>query len=170
MDCCVWVPPIHPCHCNCHHICYQVNTASKKNRIPYMALLYFAWAHQRHRQCCICHTAPEGGNFVACDTFYTLTHTISYLWHGREYCTQNIALWTGSREQKSTQLHLVLYCSLDPAPRAIICIQHSLPCYNYYIEYQMCNAFSTVLGSSGLSATDLPSMVFGSSSSLSTST
>ena len=30
---------------------------------------------------------------------------------------------------------LVLYCSLDPAPRAIFCIQHSHPCYNYYIQY-----------------------------------
>ena len=28
---------------------------------------------------------------------------------------------------------LLLYRSLDPAPRAIFCIQHSLPCYNYYI-------------------------------------
>ena len=37
-------------------------------------LLYFAWVHQRHRQCCICHTAPEGGSFVPCDTFYAPTH------------------------------------------------------------------------------------------------
>ena len=27
--------------------------------------LYFAWAHQRHHQCCICYTAPEGITFVA---------------------------------------------------------------------------------------------------------
>ena len=102
--------------------------------VPYIRLLlYFAWAHQRHRQCCICHTAPEGGTFVPCDTFYAPTHTISYLWHGRECCTQNIALGTGSREQYSTRLRLVLYCSLDRAPRAIFCIQHSLPCYNCYI-------------------------------------
>ena len=75
----------------------------------------------------------EGGTFVPCDTFYAPTHAISYLWHGRECCTQNIALGTGSQEKYSTQLRLVLYCSLDPAPRAIFCIQHSLPCYNYYM-------------------------------------
>ena len=83
---------------------------------PLMANLdmaHFAWAHQRHRQCCICHTAPEGGTFVPCDTLYAPTHTISYLWHGRECCTQYIAFGTGSR--------------------ANFCIQHSLPCYNYYI-------------------------------------
>ena len=39
---------------------------------------------------------PEGGTFVRCDTVYAPTHTISYLWHGRECCTQNIALGTGS--------------------------------------------------------------------------
>ena len=61
----------------------------------------------QHRQCCICHTAPEGGSFAPCDTFYAPTHTISYLWHGRECCTQNTALRTGSREQYSTRLRLV---------------------------------------------------------------
>ena len=90
-------------------------------------LLYFVWAHQRHRQCCICHTAPEGSTFVPCDTaFYAPTHTTSYLWHGRECCTQNTALGTGSQEQYSTRFRLVLYCSPDPAPCAVICIQHSL--------------------------------------------
>ena len=48
----------------------------------YSNLLYFAWAHQRHRQCCICHTAPERGTFVLCYTFYAPTHTISYLCMG----------------------------------------------------------------------------------------
>ena len=65
----------------------------------------------------ISHTAPEASTFVPCNTFYAPTHTISYLWHGRECCTQNIALGTGSR--------------------AIVCIQHSLPCYNYYILYKL---------------------------------
>ena len=37
---------------------------------------YFAWAHQRHRQCCICHTVPEGSTFDACDTLPL--RTISY--------------------------------------------------------------------------------------------
>ena len=52
-------------------------------------------------------------------------------WEGvlyAEYSTRN--------EVSKTIQHsacLVLYCSLDPAPRAIFCIQHSLPCYNYYI-------------------------------------
>ena len=47
----------------------------------------------QHQNC------PEGGTFVPCDTFYAPTHTISYLWHGRECCMQNIPLGTGSREQ-----------------------------------------------------------------------
>ena len=82
----------------------MVSTSSTENLVKkativyqlceYIDLLYFAWAHQRLCQCCICHTAPEGGNFVSCDTFYALMHTISYLWHGRECCTQNIALET----------------------------------------------------------------------------
>ena len=73
-------------------------------------------------QCCICHTVPEGGTFVSqmwhdlvqdkanivpCDTFYAPTHTINYLWHRRECCTQNTAFRTGSR--------------------AVFCIQHALP-------------------------------------------
>ena len=58
----------------------------------HLHLLYFAWpwAHQRHRQCCIYRTAPEGGTFVPCDTFYAPMHTINYLWHGKECCTDRI--------------------------------------------------------------------------------
>ena len=73
--------------------------------------------------------------FLAIPFMHLYTHTISFLWHGRECCTQNIALGTGSREQYSTRLCLVLYCYLDPAPHATFCIQHSLPCYNYYIMF-----------------------------------
>ena len=63
----------------------------------------------------VIRTAPEGGTFVPCDTFYAPMHTISYLWNGRECCTQNTALGTGSR--------------------AVFYVQHqSLPCYNYYIK------------------------------------
>ena len=50
---------------------------------------------------------------------------------------QNTALGTGSREQYSTRLRLILHCSLDPTPHAIFCIQHSLPCYNYYIATRL---------------------------------
>ena len=52
-------------------------------------LIVFAWVHQRHRQCYICHTAPKGGTFIPRDTFYAPMPTISYLWHGRERCMQN---------------------------------------------------------------------------------
>ena len=64
-------------------------------------------------------------------------HAISYLIMAREgvLYTEYSTRGTGSREQYSTQLRLVLYCSLDPAPRTVFCIQHSLPCYNYYIQY-----------------------------------
>ena len=44
-----------------------------QQNVLFSDLLYFAWAHQRHCQCCICHTAPEGGTFDACDTFYAPT-------------------------------------------------------------------------------------------------
>ena len=58
-----------------------------------------------------CHTASEGGTFVPCNTFYAPMHVISYLWHGRECCTQNIALGTGSREQYRTSRS---YANTDP--------------------------------------------------------
>ena len=32
-----------------------------------------------HAVCYICNTAPEGGTFDACNTFYASTHTKSYL-------------------------------------------------------------------------------------------
>ena len=51
---------------------------------------------------------------------------------------QNIARGAGLREQYSTRLRLVLYCSLDPVPRAIFCIQHSIPCYNYMYYINNC--------------------------------
>ena len=41
-------------------------------------LLSFAWVHQRHRQFCICHTAPKGG------TFYAPTHIYNKLLMARE--------------------------------------------------------------------------------------
>ena len=48
-------------------------------------------------------------------------------------CMLNIALEVRSRDQYSTRLRLVLYWSLDLTPRAILSIQHSKPCYNYYV-------------------------------------
>ena len=60
--------------------------------------------------------------FVPCDTFCVPTHTISYLWHGRECCTQNIAVGKGSREQYS-----MLFCSLDPTPCAMLYSAYSTP-------------------------------------------
>ena len=49
------------------------------------------------------HTASEGGTFVPCNTFYAPTHAISYLWHGRECCTQNIAHGSQDRVSRAIQ-------------------------------------------------------------------
>ena len=66
------------------------------------------------------HTYSTGRQYLC--TFYAPTHTISYLWHGRECCTQNIALRTASR--------------------AIFCVQHSLQLLRKHYPAMFANSYA----------------------------
>ena len=79
----------------------------------------------------VCHTAPEGGTFVPCDTFYAPTHTCKLLMVWKVclvlYCSRGPApsavLFSRPRPECCIVLEApprVLYCSRGPAPSAVL--------------------------------------------------